>query len=183
MVLWEEVEIGEEGLVITQGWRREIGLLLVWLLLRWRGSVEVGMVEVSSFGDEMVVIDIVMWEAELDEGMTTADIAEWEAGPDEADTGKAAGRMSMMSKAVGKSGYAMEPYLGLRSFRREGQHRAIEKHGEAIDRSKRRNSTKLQQEQTGVFGHVTKVFVTQQMFPCDASKVFVTKQMFLSHYR
>lgn len=135
MVLWEEVEIGEEELGIAQGEaegnRIVVGMAAAevvrvcvsevavglnehilaavakgnmvadWEVECMTEVVEVGMVEPSSSGDEgMVVADIVVREAELDEEVAVADIAGCETEPDEADTGEAAEKMTHIAVVV-----------------------------------------------------------------------------------
>lgn len=135
MVLWEEVEIGEEELGIAQGEaegnRIVVGMAAAevvrvcvsevavgsnehilaavvkgnmvadWEVECMTEVVEVGMVEPSSSGDEgMVLADIVVQEAELDEEVAGADIAGSETEPDEADTGEVAEKMTHIAVVV-----------------------------------------------------------------------------------
>lgn len=73
----------------------------VWCMTEVAAAVEVGMVEPSSSGDEgIVVADIAVQEAVLDEGVAGADIAGWATEPDGVDTGKAVEKMTRIAVVV-----------------------------------------------------------------------------------
>lgn len=77
------------------------GMVAGWEVGCMTEVVEVG---VNSSGDEgMVVADIVVRKAELDEGMTAAEIV-GETEHDEVDTGKAVGKMLSIAVAVVRAG-------------------------------------------------------------------------------
>jgi hypothetical protein len=98
MVLWEEAEIGEEGIAQEEGHKIAVGIVVA----------EVGecMSEVA-VQDEHILAAVVKGdtgdEAELDEGVVGAGIAGWETEPAEADTGKAAETMENIAVVVARA--------------------------------------------------------------------------------
>lgn len=99
MVLWEEVEIGEEGIVQEEAEANRIvvGMVAAEVVRECMSEVAVGL-------DEHILVAVMRGdtgdEVELDEGVVGADIVGWETEPAEADTGKAAEKMKNMAVVV-----------------------------------------------------------------------------------
>lgn len=115
MVLWEEAEIGEEGIAQEEGHKIVVGMVVAEVVRECMSAVAVGIV-VAEVGecmsevavqDEHILAAVVKGdtgdEAELDEGVVGAGIAGWETEPAEADTGKAAETMENIAVVVARA--------------------------------------------------------------------------------
>lgn len=99
MVLWEEAEIGEEGIAQGEGNKIVVGMVVAEVVRECMSEVADGL-------DEHILVAVMKGdtgdEAELDEGVG-AGIAGWETEPAEADTGKAAETMENNAVVVARA--------------------------------------------------------------------------------
>lgn len=115
MVLWEEAEIGKEGIAQGEGNKIVVGMVVAEVVRECMSAVAVDMVvaevvrgcmsEVAVGLDEHILVAVMKGDtgdgAELDEGVG-AGIAGWETEPAEADTGKAAETMENNAVVVAR---------------------------------------------------------------------------------